>query len=45
MIFMLDTTICICLLNRSVGYEKILAQIDGLAYEQVVISSRTFADS
>lgn len=44
MIFMLDTNICICLLNRSTGYEKILARIDGLAYEQVVISSLTLAE-
>jgi tRNA(fMet)-specific endonuclease VapC len=44
MIFMLDTNICICLLNRSTGYENILARIDGLAYEQVVISSLTLAE-
>jgi tRNA(fMet)-specific endonuclease VapC len=44
MIFMLDTNICICLLNRRAGYENILARIDGLAYEQVVISSLTLAE-
>lgn len=44
MIFMLDTNICIYLLNRSIGYENILAKIDGLAYEQVVISSLTLAE-
>lgn len=44
MIFMLDTNICICLLNRRTGYENILARIDGLAYEQVVISSLTLAE-
>lgn len=44
MIFMLDTNICIYLLNRRTGFEKILARIDGLAYEQVVISSLTLAE-
>jgi len=44
MIFMLDTNICIYLLNRRIGYENILAKIDGLAYEQVVISSLTLAE-
>lgn len=44
MIYMLDTNICICLLNRRTGYENILARIDGLAYEQVVISSLTLAE-
>ncbi len=44
MIFMLDTHICIYLLNRRIGYENILAKIDGLAYEQVVISSLTLAE-
>ncbi len=44
MIFMLDTNICICFLNRRTGYENILARIDGLAYEQVVISSLTLAE-
>jgi tRNA(fMet)-specific endonuclease VapC len=44
MIYMLDTNICICLLNRRTGYEKILARIDGLAYEQVIISSLTLAE-
>ncbi len=44
MIFMLDTNICICLLNRRTGYENILARIDGLAYDQVVISSLTLAE-
>jgi len=44
MIYMLDTNICICLLNRRVGYEKILTRIDGLAYQQLVISSVTLAE-
>lgn len=44
MIFMLDTNTCMCLLNRSTGYQKILARIDGLAYEQLVISSVTLAE-
>jgi tRNA(fMet)-specific endonuclease VapC len=44
MIFMLDTNICICLLNRRTGYENIFARIDGLAYEKVVISSLTLAE-
>ncbi|WP_411728713.1 type II toxin-antitoxin system VapC family toxin [Methyloglobulus sp.] len=41
---MLDTNIWICLLNRRTGYENILVRIDGLAYEQVVISSITLAE-
>jgi tRNA(fMet)-specific endonuclease VapC len=44
MIFMLDTNSCIYLLNRRIGYENILARIDGLAYEQVVISSLTLTE-
>ena len=44
MIFMLDTNICIYLLNRRTCYENILARIDGLAYQQVVISSLTLAE-
>lgn len=42
--FMLDTNICICLLNRRTGYESILARIDGIAYGQLVISSITLAE-
>jgi tRNA(fMet)-specific endonuclease VapC len=42
--FMLDTNICIYLLNRRTGFETILARIDGLAYEQVVISAITLAE-
>jgi tRNA(fMet)-specific endonuclease VapC len=44
MIFMLDTNICIYLLNRRTGFEKILARIDGLAYQDVVISALTLAE-
>ncbi len=44
MIFMPDTNTCICLLNRRTRFENILARIDGLAYEQVVISSLTLAE-
>jgi tRNA(fMet)-specific endonuclease VapC len=44
MIFMLDTNICIYLLNRRTGYENILARIDGLNYQQAVISSITLAE-
>jgi tRNA(fMet)-specific endonuclease VapC len=44
MIFMLDANASIYLLNRRTGFEKILARIDGLAYEQVVISSLTLAE-
>ncbi len=44
MIFMLDTNICIYLLNRRSGYEKVLARIDGLSYQEVVISSLTLAE-
>jgi tRNA(fMet)-specific endonuclease VapC len=42
--FMLDTNICIYLLNRRTGFETILARLDGLAYEQVVISAITLAE-
>jgi len=44
MIFMLDTNTCLCLLNRNAGYRQILARIDGLAYEQLAISSVTLAE-
>jgi tRNA(fMet)-specific endonuclease VapC len=44
MIFLLDTNICICLSNRRTGYENILARIDGLAYDQAVISSLTLTE-
>lgn len=44
MIYMLDTNLGICLLNRSTGYGNILARIDGLAYEQLVISSLRLAE-
>ncbi len=42
--FMLDTNICIYLLNRRTGYETILARLDGLAHEQVVISAISLAE-
>ncbi len=44
MIFMLDTNICICLMNRRIGFENILMHLDGLKNEQVVISSITMAE-
>lgn len=44
MIFMLDTNICIYLLNRKPGYKNILSRLDGIPYEQVVISSITLAE-
>lgn len=44
MTFMLDTNVCIHLLNRSRGYQKTVSRIDGLPYEQVVISSITLAE-
>jgi tRNA(fMet)-specific endonuclease VapC len=42
--YLLDTNICIYLLNRKSGYEHILSRIDGLAYEQVAISAITLAE-
>jgi tRNA(fMet)-specific endonuclease VapC len=42
--YLLDTNICIYLLNRKSGYENILSRIDGLAYEQVAISAITLAE-
>lgn len=42
--FMLDTNICIYILNRRAGYENILSRLDDLAYEQVVISAITLAE-
>jgi tRNA(fMet)-specific endonuclease VapC len=42
--FMLDTNICIYVLNRRAGHENILYRLDGLAYEQVVISAITLAE-
>lgn len=42
--YLLDTNICIYLLNRRSGYENILARVDGLTYEQVAISAITLAE-
>ena len=44
MVFILDTNICICLLNRRMGYKNILTRLDGLPYDQVLISSITLAE-
>jgi tRNA(fMet)-specific endonuclease VapC len=44
MIFMLDTNICICLMNRRIGFENILMHLDGLKNNQVIISSITIAE-
>jgi predicted nucleic acid-binding protein len=41
---LLDTDICICLLNQKPGYEAILKRIDGRAYGEVVISAITLAE-
>lgn len=42
--YLLDTNICIYLLNRRSGYENILARVDGLTYDQVAISAITLAE-
>lgn len=44
MTFMIDTNVCIHLLNRSTGYKNIISKINGKPYEQVVISSITLAE-
>ena len=42
--YLLDTNICIYLLNRNPGYEQIIAHIDGRAYREIGISAITLAE-
>jgi tRNA(fMet)-specific endonuclease VapC len=42
--FVLDTDICIYLLNHRPGYENILKHLDGRAYGQVILSAITLAE-
>ena len=42
--YLLDTNICIFLLNQSHGFENIVDRIDHLDREQVIISSITVAE-
>lgn len=44
MIYLLDTNICIYLLNRKPGYESILKKIDGCSYGEICISAITLAE-
>lgn len=44
MIYLLDTNICIYILNRRPGYEQIVEQIDGRAYSEICISAITLAE-
>jgi len=42
--YLLDTNVCIALLNQQPGYEGILRRMDGQEYGQVVISAITTAE-
>ncbi len=42
--FLLDTDICIYLLNHRPGYKNILRRMDGLNYGEVLISAITLAE-
>lgn len=42
--YLLDTNVCICLINQRSGYERILKRMDGLAYGEVLISSISTAE-
>lgn len=42
--YLLDTNVCICLINQRSGYERILKRMDGLAYGEVLISSISAAE-
>lgn len=43
-LYLLDTNICIFLLNQRVGFEKIVQHMDGLERRQVGISAVTVAE-
>lgn len=42
--FLLDTNVCICLINQRSGYERILKRMNDLEHGQVLISSITTAE-
>ena len=42
--FLLDTDICIFLINRKPGYETVLGRLDGLSYGDVLVSAVTLAE-
>jgi tRNA(fMet)-specific endonuclease VapC len=42
--FLLDTNVCICLINQRSGYERILKRMDGLEHGEVLISSISTAE-
>ena len=42
--YLLDTDTCIFAINRSPGYERLLARMDGLLYGQVLISVVTLCE-
>ncbi len=44
MTYLLDTNICIYLLNRKLGYERILSHVDGRDYGEIAISAITLAE-
>ncbi len=44
MIYLLDTNICIYIINKKLGYEYILSHMDGKSYGDVCISAITLAE-
>ncbi|MBI5016770.1 MAG: type II toxin-antitoxin system VapC family toxin [Deltaproteobacteria bacterium] len=42
--YLLDTDTCIFLINRSPGYEAVLAHLEGLVYGEVLLSAITLAE-
>ena len=44
MAYMLDTDMCIFMINRRPGYEGILSRMDGLRYGDVLLSTITLAE-
>ena len=43
-VYLLDTNICIFLLNQRVGFENIVRRMDGLQRQQIAISAITVAE-
>ena len=44
MAYLLDTDICIYMINRKPGYEGILGRMDGLRYGDILLSAITLAE-
>jgi predicted nucleic acid-binding protein len=42
--YLLDTNVCICLINQRPGFERILKPMDGLEHGEVLISSISTAE-